>query len=252
MLIITDVAAGEHYVVNNDQIGPAEKGDPLKQVAPGYAAIRGLPYTVGPSVPIDLGSTKDSEKKFHDQAWTQYTAGVDWGLQLNIPPDVAALERTDPAAYARKIKAIEKDRYESFYRDQELFDRGARVLGAEVDRLATSAGTVTALGTKLGPLVNTAGALADIFIKVGLHPGVVFGSRHPQAKLPTNADYVFAMPQGTSVHPITRVARAILHLKALNGTTTPLMDALVQFCDKIPAFKQDLDAYRAAGATGAF
>jgi hypothetical protein len=251
-LVITDKSAGEYYVVNNDQVSPPQHGDPLTQVAPQYGAVRGLPYTVGPAVTVALGSTKDPQKKFHDEAWTRYLAAVDWGLRLEIPPDIAKLEKTDPAAYSQKVLAIQQARYEAFYRDQEIFDRDAKALDPLVDALAPVAGDVAKLAPALDPLVDKAGALAVLFIRLGPSAGVVAGSAKSQALLPHQAQFLFTMEQGHTVHPIARVALGILHLKALGGKLTPKEDALAKFCAAVPMFKQQMDAYQAAGAMGKF
>ena len=251
-LVITDKAAGEFYVVNNDQVSPPQHGDVLDQVAPQYGAVRGLPYTVGPAIPVALGSTKDPQAKFHDEAWTRYLASADWGLRLDIPPEVAKLEKTDPAAYSQKVQAIQQARYEAFYRDQEVFDRGARELDALVDTLKPVAGDVAKLGPALDPVVEKAGALAMVFVRLGPSPGIAVGSAKSQSLLPKQAQYLFTSEQGHTVHPIARVALGILHLKALGGTLTSKADALTKFCATVPLFKQQMDAYQSAGALGKF
>jgi hypothetical protein len=251
-LVITDKSTGEFYVVNNDQVSPPQKGDPPTQVAPQYSAIRGLPYTVGPAVPVSLGSTKDPQKKFHDEAWTRYRAAVDWGLQPDIPPDVEKLKERDPAAYAQRGLALKNARYEAFYRNQETFDRGAKALDALVDALAPTAGDVARFAPALDPVVEKAEALAALFFRLGPNAGVTAGSAKSLALLPRHAQFLFTMEQGHAVHPITRVALGILHLKALGGTLTPQEDTLVKFCGTVPMFKQQMDAYQAAGAMGEF
>jgi hypothetical protein len=251
-LVITDKSTGEFYVVNNDQVSPPQRGDPLAQVAPQYGAVRGLPYTVGPAVTVSLGSTKDPQKKFHDDAWTRYLASVDWGLKLDIPPDVAALEKSDPAAFSEKLREIQQKRYETFYREQEVFDREAKALDPLVTALGPVAGDAKKLEKALTPLVDQAGTLAVRFIRLGPSAGVVAGSKKSQAILPQQAQYLFTQEQGHSHHPIVRVALGILHLQALGGTLTPKQDALLKFCDNVPTFKQQMDAYRAAGAMGPF
>lgn len=251
-LVITDKATGEYYVVNNDQVSPPQKGDPLTQVAPQYGAIRGLAHTVGPAVTVALGSTKDSRTKFHDDAWTRYLAAVDWGLKLDIPPDVARLEKTDPAAYAQRVLAIEKARYEGFYRDQEIFDREAKVLDSLVDGLAPVAGDPARLARELEPVVDKAGALTLLFDRLGPSAGVSAGSAKTRALLPRQAQYLFTMEPGHAVHPIARVALGILHLQALGGTLTPKEDALAKYCALVPMFKQQMDVYQSAGALGKF
>jgi hypothetical protein len=251
-LVINDKTAGEFYVVNNDQVSPAHKGDPLTQIAPLYQAIRGLAHTVGPAVTVSLGSTKDPRRRFHDLAWERYLAAVDWGIEPTIPPEVAQLERTDPAAFERQVAALHEDRYKNFYRDQAVFDRAATAMKPLIDALATDANDVAKFGAALSPLVDVAGQLAVLFYQLGPGAGVVAGSKKSQKILPKRAEFLFTMPQGTKVHPLTRVALAILHLQALGATPTPKQDAFLQFCAKIPMFKQQMDAYTAAGAMGPF
>ena len=251
-LVITDKSTGEYYVVNNDQVSPPQTGDPLTQVARQYGAVRGLPYAVGPAVTMKLGSTKDPSKKFHDDMWTRYLAAVDWGLKPDIPPDVAKLEKADPAAYTQRVLAIRQARYEAFYGDQETFDQGVKALDPLVDALAPVAGDVAKFAPALDAVVDKAGALAVLFIRLGPSAGVVAGSARSQALLPRQAQFLFTMEQGHTVHPIARVALGILHLKALGGTLTPKEDALVKFCLAVPMFKQQMDAYQATGAFGKF
>jgi Domain of unknown function (DUF4157) len=251
-LVITDKSAGEFYVVNNDQVSPPQKGDPRTQVAPQYQAIRGLPYTVGPAVTVALGSTKDPEKKFHDEAWTRYLASVDWGLELKIPPEVARLEKTDPAAYSEKVLAIQKARYQTFYRDQETFDQEAKALDPQVNALVPVTSDAAKFAAALSPVADTAGGLTDLFTRIGPNAGVVAGSAKSKALLPVYQDYLFTLEPGHTVHPIARVALGVLHLKALGGTPTANEDKVVTFCAAVPMFKQQMNDYQAAGAMGQF
>jgi hypothetical protein len=251
-LVITDTAAGEHYVVNNDTVTGPHTGDPLEQVAPQYGAIRGLPYTVGPAVTVDLGSTKLPEKSFHDDAWRRYLAAVDWGLHLDVPADVRALEKTDPAKFEEKMLAIQKLRYEEFYARQELFDRKAKELDPLVTALGPLAADAAKLAPALDPLVERAGGLAVLFVQLGPRAGIDAGSEAARKLLPPKTQYLFTQEEGHAVHPITRVALAVLHVQALGGAPTAKGQAVVDFCDAVPQFKRQLDAYRAAGATGPF
>ncbi len=251
-LVITDKSTGEFYVVNNDQVSPPQKGDPLKLIGPQYGAIRGLPYTVGPAVTVHLGSTKDPQKKFHDEAWTRYLASVDWGLRLDIPKEVEKLKTTDPAAYSQKVREIRQNRYKTFYRNQEIFDSNAKKLDPMVDALAPVANDAKKLASALNPVVDKAGDLAVLFIGLGPAAGIVAGSARSQKILPRQAQFLFSMQKGHTVHPIARVALAILHLKALGGTPTPKEDALIKFCLTVPLFKQQMADYQASGAMGKF
>jgi hypothetical protein len=251
-LVITDKAASEFYVVNNDQVSGPHKGDPLEQVAPQYRGVRGLDYTVGPAVSVELGTTKQAESTFHDEVWRRYLAAVDWGLKLDIPKDVAALEKKDPAAFEEKLLAIQKTRYEQFYAGQELFDKKVKELDPLVTKLAPVAGDPAKLAPALDPVVDLAGQLAVLFTNLGPSAGVVAGSARTQALLPKQAEFLFTQEPGHAVHPIARVGLAVLHLKAIGGTTTVKEDAIVAFCDAIPTLEAQLDAYRAAGAKGPF
>lgn len=252
-LIVTDKSTGEFYVVNNDQVSPPQRGNPLAPVAKLYAGVRGLPYTVGLAVPVSLGSTAQAPKAFHDEAWTRYLASADWGLRVDIPSDLVPLEKTDPAAFAHTMAALRQERYERYYREQRRFDQGAAALDPLVDGAAAHAGDAASLAAALDPLVDRAGALAVLFYNLGPAAGVAVGSAKSQKILPPNAEGLFTMgPGGRTVHPIARVALGVLRLQALGGTPTPKAIALTQFCGKIPGLKRLLDAYQAAGATGPF
>jgi len=101
-------------------------------------------------------------------------------------------------------------------------------------------------------VVRKAGVLAVLFTRLGPSPGVVTGAAKSRALLPQRAQFLFTMEKGHTVHPIARVALAILHLKALGGTLTPEENVLVKFCETIPMFKQSMDAFAAGGAMGKF
>lgn len=145
---------------------------------------------------------------------------MDRGLKLEIPPDIAKPAKTDPAMYSQKVLAVQQARYEAFYRDQEIFDRNAKALDPLVAALAPLAGDVAKLAPALDPLVDKAGVLAVLFIRLGPTAGVVAGSAESQALLPRQAQFLFMLEQGHTVHPIARVALGILHLKALGGALT--------------------------------
>jgi hypothetical protein len=251
-LVIRDNSAGEHYVVNNNQVSKAQKGDPLTQVAPQYGAIRGLAHTVGPAVTVGLGSTKDPQKKFHDDAWTRYLAAVDWGLKVDIPADVEALRKTDPALHAQKVLELQEARYKTFYRDQEVFDKGAKDLGPLINGLAAVAGDPKKLAPALDVVLGKAAPLAGIFIRLGPRAGIAAGSKASLAVMPAQAQFLFTLEQGQTVHPLARVALGILHLQAVGGTLTALHTDYLKFCQAIPMFKEQMDAYSKAGAMGRF
>ncbi len=95
-------------------------------------------------------------------------------------------------------------------------------------------------------------ALAALFVRLGPSVGVVTGSAKSQAILPRQAQYLLTLEPGHTVHPLARVANAVLRLKALGVTPTPEQDALVKFCNAVPMFKQHLDAFQAGGSPPTF
>ena len=180
-LVITDNATNTLFMVNNDEISGPHTGDKLAQVASVYQGVRQLAYTVGPAVPVPLGTTKSTDPAFRDQAWKRYKASADWGLGLSpVPPDVEALRKTDPDAYNRQVLAQREDRYKSFYITQEAFDRGVRAFDPQIDALATAASDPARFAQVLAPVVDQAAALARQFIQLGPAQPIAAGSTATQ------------------------------------------------------------------------
>jgi hypothetical protein len=263
-LVITDKGSGEFYVVNNNNVSAAKTGDPLAEVAPHYGAVRGLPYTVGPAMEVDLGSTKDPQRRFHDQVWQRYLASADWGLGLEIPPDVQKQKTKDPEAYASAVLAIQKERYTKFYGGQESLSRGLQRLDPEIDKLLPLLGQKATFEAALGPTVDRAGVLGanfmilssgadpDVIGKPKTSPDIAVGSKKSQAILPKQSSFLFTTETGHTTHPLARAGMAILHAQANGSALTPKAAAFLQFCDTVPQFKAKIDAYQKAGATGQF
>jgi hypothetical protein len=252
-LVITDNATNTFYMVNNDAVTGPHTGDKLAQVASAYQGVRGLAYTVGPTVPVALGTTNSTESAFHDAAWQRYKASADWGLAPpQIPADVDALRKTDPAAFKRRVRELRDARYTDFYATQEALDRGVRALDPQIDALGAFASDPARFAQALAPVVDAAAPLARQFIGLGPTQPISAGSAATQNLLPKTASYVFTLEPGHSVHPLARVGRAVLHLQALGTTPSQTATALIQFCDAIPQFHDALQAYRSAGAGGPF
>lgn len=235
-LIVTDTAANNFYVVNNDDISGPFTGSKLAKVAQMYQGVRGLPYTVGPAVPVTLGSTRLSDSSFHDRSWTRYKNSADWGL--------SATELTSESdAFAAR-----EDRYKTFYAQQELLDRGLRELDLQIDMLASVASDRAGLALALAPIVAKAGPLAHAFIQLGPKQRIDAGSTATRKLIAGNVDaykaYVFTLAPGHTVHPLVRVAQAVLHLQALGATPSQTALGIVQFCDAIPDFHNALAANR--------
>jgi hypothetical protein len=249
-LIITDRAASEFYMVNNDAISGPLTGQPDRELSKAYGGVRQLGYAVGPSVPVGVGSTKDSARTFHDRAWTRYQAATDWGLETTPPPDVEALRRTNPAEFARRMGLLEKERYERFYQDQQAFSEMMGRLDGILDGLAPAASDAGRLGSGLDARIEGALLLVRAFIDLGPKQRIVAGSAASRAVLPSTARYLYTMPAGRTVHPLARFAMALHHLHRLGRAQTAKETAYLAEIDRIDDFRDAANAYLQAGATG--
>jgi hypothetical protein len=251
-LIITDRKAGEFFMVNNEVVTGPHKGAPDRELSAAYGGVRQLPYTVGPSVPVQIGTTKDLPRTFHDQAWTRYKAAVDWGLAPRIPPAVERLKSTNPAEYARLTGQLQKERYDQFYRDQQAFSENAEAMDRVVDAMGAVAGDRQKLGDAIDRRIDAAGIMIVAFVNLGPKAGVIAGSRETQAILPRTANYLYTLPAGRASHPLARFAMAILRLHQLGRPATQQETDYLVRVDGIADFKAVVDAYRAAGSAGPF
>ena len=249
-LVISDRSTGEFYVVSNDEVSPAHTGDPLTQIAPIYGAVRGLDYTVGPAVTVDLGSTRDAPQRFHDGAWSRYLASVDWGLDV----DEAASAVKDPSATSPADPQADptRSRYKTFYQDQELFDHAVAALDTQVDALRPAADDPAKLGLALAPLADRARVLVVGFASLGPGVGLVSPSASTRALLRNHRKFLFTQAQGHTVYPLARVALAVMRLKALGGVTTAAEDDVAAFCVGEPELKREMDSFQQAGGPTPF
>jgi Domain of unknown function (DUF4157) len=251
-LIITDRAAGEFYLVNNDAISGPLTGQPDRELSKAYGGVRQLGYAVGPSVPVGIGSTRDAPRTFHDQAWTRYRAATDWGLDTPPPPDVEALRRTNPAEFARRMGLLEKERYERFYRDQQTFSELMARLDPILDGLTPSASDAGRLGSGLDARIDGVLLLVRAFIDLGPKQRIAAGSAASRAVLPNTSRYLYTLPAGRTVHPLARFAMALHHLHRLGRVSTAKETAYLAEIDRIDDFRDAANAYLQAGANGPF
>ena len=250
-LVIRDTSTGEFYVVSNDEVSPAHTGDPLTQIAPIYGAVRGLDYTVGPAVSLDLGSTRDAPRRFHDEAWSRYLASVDWGLDVDAP---ASGGKTPAPASATGDQQADpaQSRYTTFYRDQQLFDHAVGVLDTQIDALRSAANDRAKLEVALAPLAERAHVLVAGFASLGPGVGLVSPSASTRALLRNHRKFLFTQATGHTVYPLARVALAVQHFRSLGGATTAAEDEVAAFCAGVPELKREMDAFQQAGGAQPF
>jgi hypothetical protein len=251
-LIITDRTAGEFFMVNNDTISGPHQGSPDRELSGAYGGVRQLAYAVGPSVPVSIGTTRDAPRAFHDQAWTRYRAAVDWGLDPRLPPSVERLRRSNPAEFERQAAALSRARYEAFYEGQAAFSRNAAAMDAIIDRMGRDAGDAAKLGAAIDERIDGAIVMLRGFAALGPSAGVVAGSRATQAILPRTANYLYSLPPGRTTHPLARFAMAILRLHGLGRTPNQKETDYLAAVQLIADFRDAVNRYRQAGATGRF
>jgi hypothetical protein len=240
-LVVIDHSQNDYYVVNNDQISPPKKGEPDKEVANLYESIPNVKNLVTPAMTVPLGSTKMSDADFKKQAWQRYQDSASWSLKVTPKPG------QDPAE-------AQKEAYESFYTGQQDFAKNSELLDRAVDRVVTdlrSAATAEVEKKYRDPLRSLAFQTAGLFYKLG--PGVNIQTSRPDPKLRERLKgyggvrYLYTSERPGSPNPIARAAMALLFFASLRGPLTDSEKAMVDLCDRVPAFKAAVDAYKASG-----
>jgi hypothetical protein len=255
-LIIDDKSTAETYLVNNDTVTrlnqtipesylrpffrpiPSQREwtgtyddqsvtappwvVPEKEVPKEYADLRGLPYLATPFFFSDLGSTKDSVETFHSGVWANY---------LTATGEMANKE----GALNQDLKAAKQGNVHGL---QKAFAENAAILNNLMDQLTPFANDRDALESNLAGDMDLAIMVLVIFEKFlkGFSP---LSEKH---------QFSYSWTQGP-VHPLVRVALAILRLRKLGGTITVPQTKFLAYCEKI--FKE-LAEQREAGEAGRF
>lgn len=245
-LAIFDLDQDTHYVLNNDRIdGPFSGGPGGAEVLGNLARIYGVvferPAVVAPTVPLELGTTAQSEASFRTRAWQRYLVSTQWGL------------RTPRGTTAPEV-------YERYYEEVARFGREMRALQANINRLrrdvAGAGAAARLLRERLPDLVTSGSALMTIFERYGPEAGPqrVLATRHPRlANLHPQYLFFFDDPAGR-LDPLTRLGRALLLLRSLGGRgTDPATGASTLSADEehlllrfaaIPFMQANLQAFR--------
>jgi hypothetical protein len=247
ILIITDDATGDTYLVNNDLITqfsrrtgyapqferpaglPAnvhlflEEPEPMpfnrdEEVGKQYAQLRNVPYLVTPVNYTRIGSTKDSGDAFKNKAWSIY--GKTTAYMAKVPVDIGMLED---------------------------FSKNSKTLDDLLDELAPQAGNAAAISAWLDAGWPEIRSLLLRFEQIG--PKAFKNIKPPAAKPAGSVDGGSFRWPGSN-HPLIRVALLLLHLQALGQPLTGAQRQYLDYFEK--AFKALLDASRASAKAGRF
>jgi len=224
MLIVTDQATKDFYLVNNNQIIPV-KQPPAGATPPAvnvdeevmrqYSILRNLPFLVSPINYLELGSTATAEGAFHNAAWsrflaaTAYMAKADYGfpVQKAFSEDLAILDSL-LAPLTSDSPAIEKWLNARWPFAFALMGMFARML--------------------------------NVFKRMG-PAGTPAASRNATS---------FQFRQG-GIHPLARVALVLVRFEALGGVLSPEQRQYLLACQK-ELFVKEMAAREAAAKAGQF
>ncbi|VTU35484.1 eCIS core domain-containing protein [Variovorax sp. PBL-E5] len=250
ILIITDDATGDTYLVNNDLITqfskpkgyapqfarppglpanvdlfledpetpPPKPFDRDEEVGKQYAQLRNIPYLVTPVNYTPIGSTKDSGETFKNKAWSIYGKTTDY--MAKVPVDIGMLED---------------------------FSKSSQTLDTLIDELAPQAGSAAAISAWLDAGWPEINSLLVRFEQVGPQ---AFNRIKPPAAKPAGSTNGGAFRWTGSNHPLVRVALILLRLQSLGQPLTRAQQQYLNYFEK--AFKDLLDKSRADALAGHF
>jgi len=233
ILVVTDDASGDRYLINNDQITKVSQPVPPaagasapaapnldEEVAKQYALFRSLPYLVSPVNYMELGATTTSAAaSFKAGLWTRYLASTQYMSRVRVD-----------------------------FRHLQDFSIASAALDQQVDQLAQSApdaGAITAWLNTGWPHITS---LLVRFAQIS--PPRVFQDMTPLVPPPTGSRNAGAFRWPGSNHPLLRVALALLRLQKLGQPLTP---AQQQYLANFETnYKQLMDKSRQDAEAGRF
>lgn len=228
VLVITDEAAQESYLVNNEQItkvgrpgpgsgagtSPPKATDLDEEVAKQYLLVRPLPYLVSPVNYMKLGSTTGTAGSFKAAAWTRYIAATQH--MAKVPVDYTMLE---------------------------MFSLQSAALDQKVNELMPSAGDPAAISKWLADGWPHIISMLLRFTQIG--PQAFKGLTPPAGSRDAGA---FRWPG--SNHPLVRVALILVRLRKLGQPLTP--DQQTYLANFERNFKELMDKSRQDAEAGRF
>jgi hypothetical protein len=220
ILVITDKATGESYLVNNDQItkisrpigyapqftGPEGMGPTVclgsedavipppkapdldEEVAKQYALFRDLPYLVSPVNYLELGSTADAASTFKAAVWQRYLAATQY--MAKVPVNFSMLQD---------------------------FSKDSAALDQLVNELAPAANDAAAIAAWLDTGWKHITSLLVRFKQIGPK---AFKNITPAATRPAGSRDSGAFRWPGANHPLIRVALVLLRLRKLGRPLT--------------------------------
>ena len=208
-LLIEDNSNEDLYVVNNDDIVGPFTDDPFSTISELYGGTVGRKHSVFPAYRSDIGSTTSmGEKEFRDRSWQTFMNVHKWGVVADAPDG----DRT-------KQELIE-DAYKRYYNGVKIFDELTSELDAGLDDLAQLDGEEQkdAMVNRVPELLKKADSAKFFFIYSG--PAAPFGLT-AEARKPLPEMLFMFSTTATEVHPLARMAQALLYFEAIGGVLSP-------------------------------
>jgi hypothetical protein len=250
ILVITDNATGDSYLVNNDQITkvarpvgyapqftrpegmspnvdlfledptmpPPKAPDLDEEVARQYAQLRDLPYLVTPVNYLELGSTSDPASSFKAAAWQRYLAATEY--MAKVPVNFSMLQD---------------------------FSKDCAALDELVNELAPSAGDADTIAKWLQDGWSHITSLLVRFEQIGPK---AFRNITPATTRPAGSRDSGAFRWPGSNHPLIRVALVLLRLRSLGRPLTNDQQKYLTFFET--AFEELMDKSRHDAESGRF
>jgi len=231
ILLIEDNKNKATYIVSNDKITRAESADAAKETARAYASERNLEYLVSPEIDVPLGSLATPQKDFEKGVWDLYQKKVQHAT------DVAkAVDKKLPGMGLVSVFAA-----------QEELNTLFKALDAAISNLRGS--------DDLAPRLDA--LLPKAFGALILFELIAKADKGPDPKHPVQVGL------GKGLHPLVRVALAVLHVQEVGGTLKfqvpgtkagkPAQLGAQDYVEHVDAFFQSqMAANRDAGKRGNF
>jgi hypothetical protein len=244
-LVIDDLDRKEYYVLNNDQISPAKQGDPMRDVAGGYAAIRKVKNLVAPSIEMKLGDTTQSDAQFRNQAWSRYKDSASWGL--DVPKD------SDRDAT-----------YSKYYEAEKTYDSDLPALQSKLDALSGSLKSQDAtqqlatLDAQAPALIQGAAGLLVILESHGPRAPITTSRPDPalQSRLKPQQRFLYSSETPGRDHPLARTVMLLDFWRSRGHKFDQLQqvfwDDFQKLGTKAPDLAAELARYLGTGGGPAF
>lgn len=244
-LVIDDLDTKDFYVVNNDRISPPKQGDPMREIAGQYAAIRKVKNLVAPAIEMKLGDTSQTDEQFRTQAWSNYKDSASWGL--DVPPG--------------------KDReevYGKYYEAEQAYDQQLPALESRLDALSgklksqDATQQLATLDAQAPALIQGAAPLLAIFESHGPRAPIATSRPDPalRNRLQPKQRFLYSTENGGRDHPLARTVMLLHFWRSIGHTFNPLQqvfwDDFQQLGTKAPDLAAELARYIATGNGATF